>query len=129
MSRLCWVLIFVLVSWGKEPVWSFDRNITLKKDQIYQGVVYKDTIEKPLVLRWTLYKNFGLVLYVNYDGFPHQFVLYRDYQRDMLRLELFGEGHLENASYLYVAFRDFSPKDQSAKLWIGVSGDAQFLRK
>ncbi|PAF41654.1 hypothetical protein [Helicobacter sp. 11S02596-1] len=133
MNKFIYLFIFatffVPPIFAKSPIWSFDQNIVLKKDQFYKGMVYQDTLEKPLSLRWTLYKNFGLVVHLNYDSFPYQFILYRDYQRDTFKLELFGNDEKSKNSYLYISFRDFNQKDGTASLWLGISGEAQFLEQ
>ncbi|PAF49749.1 hypothetical protein BKH41_00100 [Helicobacter sp. 12S02232-10] len=129
MNKFFYLFIFATLVFSKAPVWSFDQNVVLKKDQFYKGMVYKNYVQKPLFLRWTLYKNFGLVVHLNYDKFPYQFILYKDYQRDTFKLELFGNDPVGKVSYLYVSFRDFNQKENTASLWLGISGDAQFLKQ
>ncbi|MDO7253585.1 hypothetical protein [Helicobacter cappadocius] len=124
-------IFFVLSSFlfGKSPIWNTSENIVLKKDEVYSGVIYEGHLEKPLFFRWTLYKNHGLVVYLNYDKFPYQFILYQDYQRETFKLLLFGKNVANSFSYLYLSFKDFDEKNNTASLWLGVSGDAQFFHK
>lgn len=126
------IFIFFVLSvfvFAKAPLWSTDKNIVLKKDQIYEGKVYQGHLEKPLKFRWTLYKNFGLVVLLNYDKFPYQFILYKDYQRDTFKLKLFDSHSISEVPYLYLSFKDFDEKNNTASLWLGISGDAHFLGK
>ncbi|PAF43380.1 hypothetical protein [Helicobacter sp. 11S03491-1] len=129
MNRFLFLFILSVFVLAKEPTWTMNKDIYLKKDELYEGSIYQNQLQKPLSLRWTLYKNHGLVVYLNYDKFPYQFILYQDYQRDTFKLELFkGDSHLGNA-YLFISFKDYNQKTNQALLWLGISGDAQFLQK
>lgn len=129
MNKIFILLILCGAIFAKDPIWNTSQNIVLKKDELYLGVIYEHHLEKPLFFRWTLYKNHGLVVYLNYDKFPYQFILYKDYQRETFKLPLFGNDAVNNISYLYLSFRDFDEKKNTASLWLGVSGDAQFFHK
>ncbi|PAF53338.1 hypothetical protein BKH42_06360 [Helicobacter sp. 13S00482-2] len=126
------IFIFITLSvllFAKAPIWNTSENIILKKDEVYSGILYQGYLKKPLFFRWTLYKNKGLVVYLNYDKFPYQFILYRDYQRESFKLELSQKDVGNDFSYLYLSFKDFDEKKNTASLWLGVSGDARFFHK
>ncbi|PAF50614.1 hypothetical protein [Helicobacter sp. 13S00477-4] len=129
MSKIFFLVFFAVLGFCKEPIWNFDKNIILKKDEVYKGFAYEENLKKPLILRWTLYKNNGLVVLLNYDKFPYQFILYKDYQRDTFKLPLFVNNGSDKTSFLYISFKDFDQKANTASLWIGISGEANFLSK
>lgn len=130
MNKVFIFLFFSAVVFAKTPIWSMSKNITLKKDEVYQGEVFQDQLQKSISLRWTLYKNYGLVVLVNYDKFPYQTILYKDVQKDTFKLELFRAIYgTKEAAFLYLTFRNFDEKSHQASLWLGILGDAQFLLK
>lgn len=128
MNKVFIFLFFSAALFAKTPLWSMSKNITLKKDEVYQGEVFQDQLQKPISLRWTMYKNYGLVVLVNYDKFPYQTILYKDAQKDTFKLELFRSIYgTKEAAFLYLTFRNFDEKSHQASLWFGILGDAQFL--
>ena len=54
-----------------QPAWVWHRELALAKEQNYRAMVSLAQVQKPLVLRWTLYKNYGLVMHIRYDSFNH----------------------------------------------------------
>ncbi|PAF50066.1 hypothetical protein BKH43_06120 [Helicobacter sp. 13S00401-1] len=64
---------------------TFSTNLVLKKDEVYSASIdakkfakQSSVSPKNLTLRWTLFKNKGLVVLLKYDNFPYQFILYKD---------------------------------------------------
>lgn len=53
------------------------EEIELSKDELKVINLLVENTQKVLTLRWTLYKDNGLVLHIKYDNFPHQVVLYK----------------------------------------------------
>ncbi len=111
------VLIFsVSVALGATPQWSWQRELELQKEQNYRASFLLDSVEKPFVMRWTLYKNYGLLLHIRYDSFNHQVILYKDYQRSDFTLPL-GENP-KRPPILHIFFKDFADKKAHLKLYI-----------
>ncbi len=111
------MLIFsVSVALGATPQWSWQRELELQKEQNYRASFLLDSVEKPFVMRWTLYKNYGLLLHIRYDSFNHQVILYKDYQRSDFTLPL-GENP-KRPPILHIFFKDFADKKAHLKLYI-----------
>ena len=66
-------------SYAASPLWSWEKELSLEKEQTYQALIQVGDVQKELIFRWTLYKNYGLVIHLRYDKFNHQFVLYAEY--------------------------------------------------
>ena len=79
------------------PLWAWERELELEKEQTYQATFQVGDVQKELLFRWTLYKNYGLVLHIRYDKFNHQVVLYTDYQRNSYKI-LLGNSTEKNLS-------------------------------
>lgn len=116
---LCLILVISFM-YSVAPNWSYIENLTLKKDEPYLHEFSLNEEPKTLYFYWTLYKNNGLVINLIYDGFPHQFVLYKDYKRKSFKLPLIHGRDVGDDSYLLITFSDFSTKDKSASLWLGI---------
>lgn len=106
----------VSVMLGATPQWSWQRELELQKEQNYRASFLLDSVEKPFVMRWTLYKNYGLLLHIRYDSFNHQVILYKDYQRSDFTLPL-GENP-KRPPILHIFFKDFADKKAHLKLYI-----------
>lgn len=91
------------------PEWKQNRMIDLGKDEFLVLNFKIGEVEKRLYFRWTMLKNEGLVMHLNYDFFPHQFILYRDYQRACYRQNLFGEDPriYSDAPYFMLCFKEY----------------------
>ncbi len=104
--------------WGID--WDYTHLFVLKKDQIAKVKIFKSDGSKlsgDLRFRWTLFVNEGLVLLVKYEGFPTQYVLYKKYQRDSIRIWIKKKPSKEwLASYLLIQFSDFDLKKDLAFL-------------
>lgn len=105
------------------PLWTWEREIELEKEQIYQADIAVGDVRKKLEFRWTLYKNHGLVMHIRYDEFNHQEVLYTDHQRNAYKIAL-GRGKSRDryTPYFVLYFKDFKDKKAYFKAYIdGVS--------
>ncbi|MGX2985349.1 hypothetical protein ACWIWK_07800 [Helicobacter sp. 23-1048] len=109
-------VVSVSVMLGATPQWSWQRELELQKEQNYRASFLLDSVEKPFVMRWTLYKNYGLLLHIRYDSFNHQVILYKDYQRSDFTLPL-GENP-KRPPMLHIFFKDFADKKAHLKLYI-----------
>lgn len=109
MSRI-FFLLFCGISLLFAPIeWKAQNTIELKKDEFYAITMQANEVQKTLYFRWTLLKNDGLVVHLNYDSFPHQFVLYADYQRNCFQIPLWKpvEGYYREEPYFLLCFKDY----------------------
>lgn len=103
--------------------WGSEQEIVLKKDEVASAKVYTNRSVKNFTMRWTLLKKDGIVILLKYDNFPYQFILYLDYQRNQYNLLLDGSDN----SKLVILYKDFDFSSRSAKFWLGVQGQADFV--
>lgn len=100
------------------PLWTWEKELTLEKEQEYKAHFQVGEVQKELLFRWTLYKNEGLVMHIRYDKFNHQVILYTDYQRNAYRLALGrGESNKKDLPWLFIYFKDFQEKKAYFKLY------------
>jgi len=112
MSKILTLLSLILTL--SFSAWSESEEIVLSKDEFYQKIIEDGNREKKLFFRWTLYKNGGLVVLLNYDGFNKQFILRKEYFKNSFRLNLYqSDNYNKNSPFLYLVFREF--KDNKAK--------------
>lgn len=116
-------------------------DLDLKKDEVVSATISatKDSqsfsVEKHFTLRWTLYRNEGLVVLVNYDKFPYQFMLYKDYRLNSWVLNLLDPQGISrdiNQPKLRIVFvgidDPFNDEKTVAHLRIYGFGDMDFTR-
>lgn len=125
--RLIFCLLLTLTfAFAKMPDWKMERFLELQKDEFYRVGFTINNEQKTLSLRWTLHKNEGLVMHLNYDRFPHQFILYRDYKRACYKVELFkpqqGFVVYYEAPYAMVCFKDYDRLRKVASLKFYIFG-------
>ena len=91
------------------PVWKAERFIELNKDEFYLLTLQAREAAKTLFFRWTLLKNEGLVMHLNYDSFPHQFILYQDYQRQCYKVPLLKpeQRYYSEEPFFMLCFKDY----------------------
>lgn len=126
MNKIFVIILFCVFVFSKPIEWSFEQDLSLKKDELMLAKVSILGSTKDLTMRWTLFKKGGVVVLLKYDGFNHQFILYPDYQRNQFMLKL-GELDPLNDSRMVLIFKSF--EDKQANFWIGIQGDATFLRE
>lgn len=102
--------------YGAKPIWDIQEQLSLRKDEIYTQDFALSGVPKTLKLYWTLYKNYGLVVHLQYDKFPYQFVLYTDYKRKSFTLPLSQGQDIDKTAYLLLSFRDFDEQEKVANL-------------
>ncbi len=106
MSKIVFfVLFFSLFLYSKSVDIGFSHTFSLKKDQIAEIVVIKDTPktfpkEGELKFRWTLFQNERVVLLIDYEGFQSQYILQKRYGLNSIRIYVSGD-------YKKSALRDF----------------------
>ena len=110
-------LILLLPSLLVAFKWDDTHDFILKKDQFGKIKVIKraDSSVRILALRWTLYQNGRLVVLANYDGFPTQYIIQKEYKRNSIKITLrddYAEG--SKRAYLILAFKDFNDKNMTA---------------
>ncbi|WP_104696306.1 hypothetical protein [Helicobacter salomonis] len=134
MSRLFVVLIVLC---GIAMAKSLDEILELKKDQVYKGELQLGKFKKTLSLRWTLFKDGGLVVHLKCNDFPYQFILYPDFQRDTFRLDLFKEVVQSHTSesvdptppYFALTFKKFDSAQDRASLRVRASPKLMWIEQ
>ena len=125
-------LLFVPLICLSAPQWKEDQFVELKKDEFFVMLFQSDgsdgtSIVKRLYFRWTLHKNNGLVMHLNYDYFPHQFILYEDYGRNCYKIPLFKPEPRKEAPYFMLCFKDYHRGKKIATLKYYIyDGDKNF---
>ncbi|RDU71662.1 hypothetical protein CQA66_06085 [Helicobacter aurati] len=136
-------LLFVNIASSRMPTPSFELDVDLKKDEVIRAniIARKDSQDdgneaKQFTLRWTLYRNEGLVLLVRYDNYPYQFILYKQYMLNAWRLNLLdtqGVYNTINQPYLTIYFvgidNPFNDEKTVAHLKIYGFGEVNFSRE
>ena len=100
------------------PVSIAEKFITLNKDEFYLLTLQAREAAKTLFFRWTLLKNEGLVMHLNYDSFPHQFILYQDYQRRCYKVPLLKpeQKYYSEEPFFMLCFKDYHRTKKVATL-------------
>ena len=129
MNKIILYLLLSIYSYAIDTeFWDYSFKTELAKDQLYSLSVDDLELKKRLVFRWTLFHNNGLVLLVNYDGHPHQYVLYERYQENTVRLKIARKaGYTAHAPFLLLVFKEFDYKERKAKFEIVVKDSSKKL--
>ena len=89
-------------------------------------IVKYDGREKIFKLRWTLYKNNGLVIFRSYDKIVAQNILYLRKTSRSFRVVLKPRGiNFYDKPYLLVMFKDFDYQTRKAKFELFLSDDTK----
>ncbi len=99
--------------------WDYQHEFLLGKDEFATVEVIKreDQSKRVLQFRWTLYQNDRLVVLVNYDGFPTQYVLQKKYKRNSIKIPLRDDYLIgSHRSYMILNFSAFNDAKKSALL-------------
>ena len=108
-------LILILVSLLQAVETSFTKEISLKKDQYQQIVVKEEADIRVLNFRWTLFAGDGLVMHLNYNGRPHQFILFKHYKKDTYKVRLLPKiSAYKREPYMYITFKKFEHNTKKA---------------
>jgi hypothetical protein len=85
-------------------------NIDLAKDEMQYLLIDDNGVLKRLKFRWTLFVNEGLVILLNYNSFPTQYILYQKYNVDTIRVDLTSKEKrlARNKPYLLIQFSEFN---------------------
>ena len=129
MNKIVLYLLLSIYSFAIDTeFWDYSFKTELEKDQVYRLSVDDEEIKKQLFFRWTLFHNNGLVLLVNYDGHPHQYVLYERYRNDTVRLKIARKiGYTAHAPFLLLVFKEFDFEKMKAKFEILVKDSSKKL--
>jgi hypothetical protein len=104
--------------------WDYSHEFVLKKDQLALVEVLKreDSSKRVLAMRWTLFQNERLVLLVNYDGFPTQYIVQKKYKRNSIKIALRDDYHDSfKQAIMIVTFKAFDDAKKTALLKVSVS--------
>lgn len=93
----------------------YTHVFNLKKDQVAKiSIIKKDytsqsKTEGEMYFRWTLFHHDRLVLLVDYEGFPTQHVLMKEFKRDSVRVNLLGDYvMIKDRVYAILKFKEFA---------------------
>lgn len=105
------------------------KIIKLKKDEQKKILVKYDNFIKLFELRWTLYKNGGLIVHRSYDKIISQNILYKRYKNNSFRLELKSPGSSKRYQipYILVKFEEFDYKTDEAVLKLFLYDDTGYV--
>ena len=117
MRQLLQVFFFVVLLLNSAHAVEFKevKAIKLKKDDTQKILVNYGTYSKLFTLRWTLYKNKGLVVFHSFDKHVFQNMMYLRYKNQFLKQELKSRGaDYYNTPYLLVKFKEFNYETSEA---------------
>ena len=117
MSKLLQVIFFLSIFLNSVYAIEFKevKIIKLKKDEEKKILVNYGTYSKLFTLRWTLYKNDGLVVFHSYDKYVFQNMLYLRYKNKFFKQELKSRGaDMYEIPYLLVKFKEFNYETREA---------------
>ncbi len=133
--------IVTMACYAKGIAPTMELDLDLKKDEVVRATISaaKDSqnigTTKNLTLRWTLYRNEGLVVLVRYDNYPYQFILYKDYKLNSWTLNLLdsqGVNRSPNQPQLRITFvgidDPFNDEKTIAHLRLYGYGDMDFTQ-
>jgi hypothetical protein len=86
--------------------WWINDTIYLKKDYPAIYKIFYNNKVYILKFRWTLFKNRGLVMLYNYENYPFQNILYKNYQLNGYRIYITKQDEV-NDPYLMIYFKNF----------------------
>lgn len=127
MKNILQIFILLLLSFSLSIANDFRevKEILLKKDEQTKILVKYDNREKVLKLRWTLYKNGGLVVFRSYDTVVAQNILYLRYENQSFRVDLKPSSPgFYTKPYLLIRFKEFNHETSEANLELLLSDGA-----
>lgn len=114
MKKLIVLIIFAL-SLLEAAEQNYTQEIRLEKDQYQTVLVSEGAVLRVLKFRWTLYAGGGLVMHLNFNDRPSQFILYKHYKKDTFRVRLLSKtSAYKRPSFLYLVFKKFDYKSKKA---------------
>lgn len=128
MSRFLPLFLLATQLFAFQFKYEYKHTFVLKKDEVATiNIVKKEGKDKQSIyFRWTLFANDRLVLLLNYDSFPRQYILQKRYKRDRVRIYLRDDyKNIYDRSYLVLKFREFDKK--SAKIEADISDKEKVL--
>jgi len=106
-------LLFCKYSNRNNKDWDSKFETTIKKDVPVEFNINDKIRAKKFKFHWTLFVNKGIVIVANYDGFPSQYILYKNDNLNSFKIPLAGAGSL-----VLVEFSDFLIDSKEAKFKI-----------
>ena len=98
-----------------EANFRFSEELRLKKDAVEKIMVVREASRHLLTLRWTLYKNGGLVVHRSYDGFNTQNVLKLNHNNQSIRIDVDRSGGAPKTfTYIVIKFKAFDFETEEA---------------
>ncbi|STQ86563.1 hypothetical protein LS73_003650 [Helicobacter muridarum] len=134
VSLVIYIVLCSSLAIAKVPIPSLKLDIDLKKDQILKASISASknsngdvSNPKQFTLRWTLYRNEGLVVLVRYDNYPYQFILYKQYMTNVWKLNLLDtQGAYREISQPYLSIKfvgiDYPFNDENTIAHLRISG-------
>jgi len=122
MSRTFFLLFFTVSLFAKNSFFDYTYSYVLQKDQVAKIDIKKDYLptkkqDGKLEFRWTLYKAGKLVLLVNYEGHPTQYLLEKRYKRNSVKISLVGDyPTVSKEAFAIIRFDSF--KNKKANLYV-----------
>jgi hypothetical protein len=108
-------LLLFLTASLMQAEWMLTKQVALEKDQYQSVLVKEEEIIRLLKFRWTLYAGDGLVVHLNYNENPSQFILYKQYKKDTFKLALLPKrSKYKRVPFLYLVFNKFDDKQNRA---------------
>ena len=107
MSKIFLFFPFLWLFAISPTYWWINDTIYLKKD--YPVIYNINYLNKTYILkfRWTLYKNDGIVMLYDYQGFPFQNILYKNFQTNGFKKFIRWQ-EKPTSPYFMIYFKDFS---------------------
>ena len=120
------VLLILVLSLLEAAEDNYTKEISLVKDQYQTVLVSEGAVLRVLKFRWTLYAGDGLVMHLNFNDQPSQFILYKHYKKDTYRVRLLSKtSAYRRPSYLYLVFTKFDYKSKKAHFDIVIDDPEQ----
>jgi len=114
MKKITVLLLLIFVSFLRAE-WVKIKQVSLSKDQYQTVLVKEEEILRVLKFRWTLFAGDGLVMHLNYNENPSQFILYKQYKKDTFSLALLPtKSRYKRVPFLYLVFNKFDFKEKKA---------------
>ncbi|MDE6886693.1 MAG: hypothetical protein K2P17_06620 [Helicobacteraceae bacterium] len=113
MKKIILLIFFAISILNAELI----EEIILKKDEVKSLDLFVENVKKTLTFRWTLYKDRGLVMHLNYDRTPHQFILYKEsLAKNSYKIYLSSINSTQSENpYIRIYFIDFDDNKKEAK--------------
>lgn len=129
MKKIIFLLLFLSTFCSFAS--AINKTVKMRHAETKQFVCQMKDKKALLLVKWTLYKNKGLVLVVKYDGFAHQNILYTDFGRNSFSLPLaFRDKSVAlTPPSLTIYFKKYDEKSNQAILELSTQGNVSLSEK